>query len=64
MEIQTKVCGIKRAAQILDLSEDRLRKLTKQGRVPSYRDDGGRFKYVVKDMKRLARQRASQQAER
>ena len=56
MEIE-KVVGIKRAAQLLNLSEQRVRKLTKKGHIEHCLDDGGRFKYVVPYLKRLARQR-------
>jgi len=56
MELE-KVCGLKRAAQLLDLSEHRVRRLTKQGRIAHCLDDGGRYKFVITDIKRLARQR-------
>lgn len=52
-----KVVGIKRASQILDLSEDRVRRLTWQGAIPCHRDDSNRRRFKLKDVKRLARQR-------
>lgn len=59
-----KVCGMKRAAQILDIGEKRLRRLTKQGRIAHYLDDGGRFKFVIADMRKLARKRAARKSKK
>lgn len=59
-----KTIGLKRACQILDLSEETVTRLTKTGAIPFHRDDGNRRKFYLKDVRRVARQRSSKQSVR
>jgi excisionase family DNA binding protein len=53
-----KEIGTKTASQILNLSETHVRYLTKQGRLPAERDDAGRARFKLADIKKVARERA------
>lgn len=50
-------CGVTAVCQALGLSESGVRRLANSGQLPFERDEHGRRRFAVRDVKRLARER-------
>lgn len=59
MKTSVETVGIKTACRILDLTESSVRRLINRGALTAFRDDMNRRRFLVDELKTIARKRAA-----